>query len=116
MLLDDVADLISTGGYGTLGTNLFKGMLPSDPDEAVAVIHYGGLEPVRAPNATDSGLMHPDVLSHEARTPMRALIRWRLVQRGVNDLGFPLPRNRLRPARPRSVGREPGRAAGVVSI
>ena len=60
MLLDDVADLISTGGHGTLGTDLFKGMLPSDPDEAVAVIHYGGLEPVRA-MAASAGQMLAEV-------------------------------------------------------
>ena len=60
MLLDDVADLISTGGHGTFGVDLFKGMLPSAPDEAVAVIHYGGLEPVRA-MAASAGQMLAEV-------------------------------------------------------
>ena len=49
MLLDDLADLLSTGGIGTVGTNLFKGTLPPEPDAAVAILGpYGGLEPVHA--------------------------------------------------------------------
>lgn len=47
MLLDDLADLASTYGHGTVGTDVFKATLPSTPDAAVAIIHYGGLEPVR---------------------------------------------------------------------
>ena len=47
MLLDDLLDLAATGGHGTKGVDLFKGMLPSKPDAAAAILHYGGPPPVR---------------------------------------------------------------------
>lgn len=49
MLLDDIADVASSAGHGTVGTNLFKGMLPSTPDACVAILGpYGGAPPVHA--------------------------------------------------------------------
>ena len=48
MILDDAADLLSSGGIGTVGTNLFKGIMPDIPDACVAVFETGGLPPVHA--------------------------------------------------------------------
>lgn len=44
MLLDDIASYLQTGGYGTVGTNLFKGEVPAGaPDTCVCVWEYPGL-------------------------------------------------------------------------
>jgi hypothetical protein len=51
MLLDDIADYLSSGGIGTVGTDLFKGTFPDAPDAAVCVYETGGLPPVHAMNA-----------------------------------------------------------------
>lgn len=46
MLLDDIADYISSGGVGTVGSTaswgIFKGIRPDFPDKCVAVYEYGG--------------------------------------------------------------------------
>lgn len=49
MVLDDLADLASSQGHGTVGTDLFKGLLPAQPDACVAILGpYGGAPPVEA--------------------------------------------------------------------
>ena len=51
MVLDDIADYLTSqggSGVGTLGTDLFKGFMPDTPDIAVAIYETGGLEPERA--------------------------------------------------------------------
>lgn len=45
MLLDDITDYLSSGGIGTIGTNLFGGFMPDTPDVAVAVYESGGRPP-----------------------------------------------------------------------
>ena len=45
-LLDDLADVLSSAGVATIGTTLFKGTLPSTPDEAIAIYQTGGAPPV----------------------------------------------------------------------
>lgn len=45
MLLDDIATYLQTGGVGTVGTDLFKGELPPDPDNCVAIYEYAGQPP-----------------------------------------------------------------------
>lgn len=51
MIIDDIANYIIDEGVqiGTtdlaLGTNLFKGYLPDDPDDCVAIFDTGGIEP-----------------------------------------------------------------------
>jgi hypothetical protein len=42
MLLDDMLTYLSSGGVATSGTNLFAGILPPNPDAAVAVYETGG--------------------------------------------------------------------------
>ena len=50
MLIDDIADVLSSGGAGTVGTTIFKGLMPDRPDACVAVYETGGLAPVHAMN------------------------------------------------------------------
>lgn len=47
MLVDDVMDLLTTGGAGTKGTDIFGGdQFPDTPSTAVMVRPYGGLAPL----------------------------------------------------------------------
>lgn len=49
MLLDDLADLASSAGHGTVGTSIFKSTLPAQPDECVAILGpYAAAPPVHA--------------------------------------------------------------------
>lgn len=45
MILDDLADYLSTSGIGTIGTDLFKGKMPSTPDAVVALFVTGSAPP-----------------------------------------------------------------------
>ena len=45
MLLDEIGNYLQINGVGTLGTDLFTGLLPDAPDAAVAIIEYGGTAP-----------------------------------------------------------------------
>lgn len=45
MLLGDMEILLSSGGVGTPGTDLYFGSLPPDPDTALAVYETPGLPP-----------------------------------------------------------------------
>ena len=44
-VLDDLATRIATAISGTVGTDVFKSLLPATPDAAVAVIETGGMAP-----------------------------------------------------------------------
>lgn len=44
-VLDDLATRIATTISGTVGTNIFKSMMPVTPDAAVALYETGGLAP-----------------------------------------------------------------------
>jgi len=45
MLLNDMVTYLSSGGGWTGGTNLFAGLLPPTPDEAIAIYETGGTAP-----------------------------------------------------------------------
>jgi hypothetical protein len=48
MVLDELAYLLETNGYGDLYVNLFpNAKLPNSPDHAIALYEYGGEEGVR---------------------------------------------------------------------
>ena len=47
-VLDDLATRCATAISGTVGTNVFKRLLPPSPDACVALIETGGLPPTRA--------------------------------------------------------------------
>lgn len=42
MVVDDIASLIATDGFGTLSVDLFRGDLPPSPDGVAAVNEYPG--------------------------------------------------------------------------
>jgi|TARA_Y100000310_G_scaffold85390_1_gene82255 hypothetical protein len=52
MLLDDIGDILSTGGIGTVASTedwgIFYGFLPPSPDRAVAIFETAGNESIRA--------------------------------------------------------------------
>ncbi len=56
MLLDDLGDLLSTGGIGTVGSTsdygIFLGRMPDAPDKAVSIIETGGIAPYRRMTGT----------------------------------------------------------------
>lgn len=54
MLLDDLADYLSSGGLGAVGTGIFKGFMPAEPvqDAVIVVYETGGQEPIRAMGPT----------------------------------------------------------------
>lgn len=43
-VLDELATQAATAGIGTVGTTIFKGILPDTPDACVALIETGGME------------------------------------------------------------------------
>jgi hypothetical protein len=45
VIYQDISSLLESGGVGTLGSNLFWGMLPDAPDLATAVFEYAGEPP-----------------------------------------------------------------------
>lgn len=45
MLLDDIAGKLEEAGIGTIGTNIFKGELPDQPDNCIALFEYAGSPP-----------------------------------------------------------------------
>ena len=50
-LLDDIGDVIASGGIGTVGTDIFKGVVPSTPADLVALFETGGGPNVHAMSA-----------------------------------------------------------------
>lgn len=56
MILDDIATYLQAGGVGTIGTDLFKGELPPDPDNCVAIYEYAGQPPLVSVNIDRPGL------------------------------------------------------------
>ncbi len=56
MLLDDLGDLLSSAGVGTVGSTgdygIFKGFMPAEPDKAIAIHETGGVEPYRKMHST----------------------------------------------------------------
>lgn len=72
MILDDLSDYLSTNGVGTVGTNLFKGTLPSTPDAAVALFKTGGPAPVNMMGAGPGTAVverpHVQVLARDTRS------------------------------------------------
>ncbi len=45
MLLPELGTYLQTAGIGTLGTDLFLGLLPPTPDNCVVIAEYGGMAP-----------------------------------------------------------------------
>lgn len=45
MMLDEIAAYLATQSVGTVGTNIFIGIIPDSPDNCVALFEYGGSAP-----------------------------------------------------------------------
>jgi hypothetical protein len=45
MLLDDIGQYLQSKGVGTLGADIFLGMIPDQPDNLVALFEYAGNPP-----------------------------------------------------------------------
>ena len=97
-LADDLADVISSGGVGTVGTDIFKGIAPSTPDELTAIFETGGGPPVHAMSAGPATALmerpHVQVLTRALRADSarkRASDANRLLdalQRSVNGVRY----------------------------
>ena len=46
MILEALADKLTTASVATVGTNLFLGMMPDSPDLCVALYEYAGAPPL----------------------------------------------------------------------
>ena len=49
----DISDYIAAQGHGTVGTNIFTGWLPDQPDVAMSVTQTGGMAPMIAPSTME---------------------------------------------------------------
>ena len=71
MLLDDLADRLTSQAVATTGTDLFKSVMPSTPDELIALYQTGGGPPVevmaRGPGTAAVERPHVQVLARAAR-------------------------------------------------
>jgi hypothetical protein len=45
-MIEDIATYLQTVGVGTIGSTLFKGQIPTLPDNCVAVFQYAGSSPI----------------------------------------------------------------------
>ncbi len=59
MLGDDIADVLSSGGVGTVATNIFVGQMPDNVDTGLSVIETGGAFPLRTMGAGASAIGAP---------------------------------------------------------
>lgn len=89
-LLDDLADRLTTQGIATSGTDLFKAVMPSTPDEIIAMYQTGGPAPVHAMSAGPGTALaerpHVQVQARAAR-PDTALKRVQDVWFALDALG-----------------------------
>jgi hypothetical protein len=83
-LLVDVTDYLSSGGVGTVGTDLFAGRMPATPAAAVAVERTGGLPSVRGMSSGPGKALveRPRVLV-TARDPSRASAEATMIRIGA---------------------------------
>lgn len=42
MILDEIAAYLSVNAVGTVGTDIFKSLMPEDPDFAIGIFEYAG--------------------------------------------------------------------------
>jgi hypothetical protein len=97
-LLDDIADVLSSGGLGTVGTTIFKGILPSTPDVAISLYETGGGPNVHAmaagPGTALAERPHLQVVCRHPRTDGAKQAAQRTVQlldalsRSINGIAY----------------------------
>jgi hypothetical protein len=61
MLLDELSAYLGTQGIGTVGTDIFNGIIPDSPDALVSLIEYGGVSPVHALGGGNAKWERPQV-------------------------------------------------------
>lgn len=67
MLGDDIADYLSSGGLGTVGSAIFIGGLDQDPDNALSVVETGGAPPLRTMGASPTSKSTPNAKAERPR-------------------------------------------------
>lgn len=85
MVLDDLADILSSGGLGSVGTttdfSIYKSITPASPDKVISLHETGGVAPFRKMHSTAG-----DVVAERPR--VQVVVRSMLYSTGrqkVND-------------------------------
>src|SRR5581483_597610 len=87
---DEIGNFIDVGSTKfTMGTNLFGQYLPDSPDDAVAIVEYGGSPPTRVMGTSNPAWENPrlQVVSRSAdpqTAKANARIVWNLLEGVVN--------------------------------
>lgn len=61
MTLDEIGAFVASACSRTVGTDLFKGLLPTAPDVCMAIHEYGGTEPDMVFHRATIAVEHPRV-------------------------------------------------------
>ena len=61
MILEALADKLTTASVATVGTNLFIGLMPDKPDVCVALYEYAGAPPLEVLRDNAASLERPSV-------------------------------------------------------
>lgn len=61
MILESLADRLTSASVATVGTNLFIGLMPSTPDLCVALYEYAGAPPLEVMRDNTATLERPGV-------------------------------------------------------
>lgn len=77
-LLDDIADLLSSGG---ITTTTYKGFMPEQPDDAIQLVAAGGFPAVHA-MASSAGL------AVEERPTVQITRRSRVLNRAIAEMNY----------------------------
>lgn len=84
-LLDDMSDLLTTGG---VTATIYKGFLPPQPDDAVLILDTGGFGPIRAmPGSAGRGGVGAGLIVQE-RPTIQVTRRSASPQRARADINF----------------------------
>ena len=86
MLLDDLADLLSSGG---ITTTAYRGFMPEQPDDAIQLIETGGMAPLRAmAGSAGTALERPGVqIVRRSPSYERARVEMQVIWRMLDGLG-----------------------------
>lgn len=61
MILEALADKLTSASVATVGANLFIGLMPDQPDVCVALYEYAGAPPLEVLRDNDASLERPSV-------------------------------------------------------
>lgn len=77
MLLDDIATYLQQQGAGTVGTDIFKGFLPDQPDNCIGLFEYAG-SPTELTMGTGDAVLERPGLQVRARNKSYSAARSKL--------------------------------------